>query len=136
MLLEVEASALLGNAKDLKCVCMDFRFNLVVQSYTFIVFHSIYYFKNMKKKVFGFIFFFCFVFGSLYPLCHMEDSFSGCLSRRVSSVLLHTLLLSLFLVNKKNKKRNTDLIKALTKRHLKKSIKLKLKILKFDSLEM
>lgn len=41
--------------KTLKCVCMDFRFNLVVQSYTFIVFYSIYCLKNIEeKKVFGF----------------------------------------------------------------------------------
>lgn len=96
MFLDVESSALLGNAKDSE-VCMygfSIQFSCTILQFYCVSFNLLL--KEYEEKVEKKSLIIIFVFGFLYPLCHMEDSCSGCLSRRVSSVLLHTLLLSLF----------------------------------------
>lgn len=140
MLLDVESSALLGNAKDSE-VCMygfSIQFSCTILQFYCVSFNLLRR-KNWKKSLWLLSFFLFLVSSILFAIWKIlvVDACHG-----VSLLCCYILCCChYFLVNKKNRKRNTDLIKALTERHQKKSIKWNIfnwnwKFVKSDSLVM
>lgn len=126
MLLDVKSSALLGNAKDSE-VCMygfSIQFSCTILQFYCVSFNLLLkeYKEKIEKKSLWLLSFFLFLVSSILFAIWKILVVDAC--HGVSLLCCYILCCChYFLVNKKNSKRNTDLIKALTERHQKKSIK-------------